>query len=362
MRSIGMDVHAKQTHFCVLDERGEVVDRGRTETTEENLRAVVKRSEGEVQVAIEASTTTWWVQDILKRAGAKVEVTNPYKLKLIAESRAKTDKADAQILAELLRCGGLPTPVYVPSAEIIELRQKVNLRRQLIKIRTQVICGARAKLRGGGIKLLPQSFHTVASWERLIKVHKTIRWYLEPLMEIFDKVEEGRIGIESALLEKWGKDTSVQRLQTVCGIGPIVAYTIRAALADASRFASSRQVNAYAGLVPIQRDTGESTYRGGITHEGRIELRQALVQAAWAVIRTRRDEATYLKKFYFKIMYKRGSQIAIVALARKLLTIAYHILRDETTFDGYLTREKKARERSDTRSPSVVELDPGIVA
>lgn len=362
MKSIGMDVHAKQTYFCVLNERGDVVDKGRTETTEKNLQQVIERCKGGVQVAIEASTTAWWVQDILKKAGARVEVTNPYKLKLIAESRAKTDKADALVLAELLRCGGLPTAVYVPPAEVIDLRQKINLRRQLIKIRTQLICSAKAKLRGRGIKMLPQSFHTVSSWTKMVKEHEDHRWYMEPLQEVFRKVENGIEQLVEGISNEWDKDPGVQRLKTVCGIGPIVAYTIRAALADAKRFATSKQVSAYAGIVPTERSTGETTHRGRITHEGRIELRQALVQAAWGVLRTRKDEAVFLKKFYYKIMYKKGSQIAIVALARKLLTIAYHVLRDERTFDGTMIGEKKGEEKSFTRAPSVVELDPGTVA
>jgi transposase len=361
MKSIGMDVHSRQTYFCVLNERGSRIDSGRVETTEKGLQAVVERH-GVVQIAIEASTTAWWVQDILKKAGAEVEVTNPYKLKLIAESRSKTDKADAQILAELLRCGGLPTPVYVPSADIMELRQKISLRRQLIKIRTQIICSAKARLRGFGIKLSPQVFHTMMSWSKTIEGHKEHQWYLEPLREVFKKVEGGINGLVKDISEKWDKDPSVHRLWTICGIGPIVAYTIIAALADAKRFATSKQVNAYAGLVPIERSTGESVHRGGITHEGRVELREALVQAAWAVLRTRKDNAIFLKKFYYKIMYKRGSQIAITALARKLLTIAYHVLRDEMEFDGTKVQEKKRIEKKITRSPSVVELDPETVA
>lgn len=362
MKSIGMDVHARQTYFCVLNERGDVVNRGRTDTTEQKLRQVIERCNGKTQVAIEASTTAWWVQDILKKAGARVEVTNPYKLKLIAESRAKTDKADAQILAELLRCGGLPTAVYVPSAEIIDLRQKLNLRRQLIKIRTQLICSAKARLRGRGIKVLPQSFHTVSSWAKITKEHEDHRWYMEPLQEVFERVEAGIDQLVDNISDEWDRDPGVQRLRTVCGIGPIVAYTIRAALADAKRFATSKQVGAYAGIVPTERSSGEATHRGRITHEGRIELRQALVQAAWGVLRTRRDEAVFLKKFYYKIMYRKGSQIAIVALARKLLTIAYHILRDAREFEGTMIREKKGKGKSFTRAPSVVEFDPEKVA
>jgi len=360
MKTIGMDVHARQTFFHVVDEKGHRVERGSTETTAKNLSEVIGRhlEEGdEVRVALEASTTTWWVQEVLKKAGAHVEVTNPYKLKLIAESRAKTDKADAEILAELLRCGGLPTPVYVPTPQIRELRQRLSLRRQLVRIRTQVICSAKAHLRGQGVKTTKRDFHTEASWKRLMAVHDSSRWHLNPLAGVYGEIVSSCRQAEAEVQELWDEDPSVRRLQTIPGIGPIVAYTVVAALGEVERFSSSKQVEAYAGIIPIERSSGEVTIRGGITHEGRAELRGALIQAAWAVLRTRKNEALFLKKFYYKLMHRRGSQVAIVALARKLLTIAYQVLKQEEDFDGDRTRERKTEKKSAPHQKQLLNLN-----
>lgn len=348
MRNIGMDVHARQTYFCVLDEEGRKVERGKVETKEEALRGVVNRHKREgVQVALEATTTSWWVQEVLKKAGAKVEVTNPYKVKLISESRAKTDKADAQILAELLRCGGLPTPVYVPSARIRKLRKHLTLRRGLLQVRTRLICNGKAHLRGEGIQNEQKDFHTSKSWEGIMQDHSASRWYLHPLFEVYQRVETSLKAVEAAMDDEWSLDESVLRLQTIPGVGRIVAYTVIASLGEVERFSCSKQVAAYAGMVPTERSSGEVVVRSGITHEGRSELRGALVQAGWAVLRTRKDEAQFLKCFYYKLMHKRGSQIAVVALARKLLTIAYQLLKEEKNFDGKAVQEIQKPKKSD---------------
>jgi transposase len=330
MRYIGMDVHSRQTYFCVVDSQGKKLSKGKIATAEEGLKGLIREHLGrgdEVRVAVEASTITWWVQDVLSRAGAEVEVTNPYKLKLISESRSKTDKRDADILAELLRCGGLPTAVYVPSVEIMRLRKHLTLRRRLVRIRTQLINSGKSYLRGYGIQSKVRDFHSASSWSDCLTKHTEHRWYLSPLMGVYGQIRDQLEIVESDLREKYGKNEYVTKLQEIPGIGITVAYTIVSAIGEPSRFATTKQVAAYAGLVPSERSSGENIVRGGITHEGRNELRQMMVQAAWAVLRTRRDEASELKRFYYRIMHKKGSQIAIVALARKLLTIAYQVMR-----------------------------------
>lgn len=330
MKSIGMDLHQKQTVFHVLSEDGLCVGRGRIDTTAEALEGLIKKYSGEgVQVAIEASTPAFWVREVLVKAGARVEVTNPYKLRLIAESRNKTDANDAMILADLLRCGGLPREVYVPSLAIRQLRECLALRRSLIQMRTKIICSAKAALRRRGLRYNARSFHTSSSWG----IHVEEVAVLETLQSMYHRCEEERLKLEKSISENWGGDPVIMRLKSIPGVGPLVAVTILAAIGEIERFGSSSQVAAYSGLVPSERSTGETVSRGRITHQGRSELCGAMVQAAWAVLRTKRDSAASLKHMFYKIMMKRGSQIAIVAVARKLLTIVYHVWREETLFD-----------------------------
>lgn len=332
MKSLGMDIHQAQTVFHCLDATGRVLERGRCATTAPALTAVIARLRADgsaVRVAIEASTPAAWVHDVLVAAGAQVEVTNPYKIRLIAESRQKTDAHDAQILAELLRVGGLPTPVYVPPPAIRELREQLAMRRQLIKIRTQVVCAAKAALRRRGVPYPSRTFHTAASWTAFPAQAAVLATY----HAVWQQVEQARTALEATLQAAWGTEPTVVRLQTIPGVGPTVACTAVAALGDVRRFRTSAQVAAYAGLVPRERSSGTTVVRGGITHQGRSELAQVMVQAAWAVLRTKRDAALPLKRRFYRILPQRGSQVAIVALARHLLTVLYQVWKGQTTYD-----------------------------
>jgi transposase len=139
-------------------------------------------------------------------------------------------------------------------------------------------------------------------------------------LKIFDRKLDG--------LSK--EDDRVQLLQTIKGVGPRVAEAVVMHLDDVSRFASAEHVASYAGLVPKQIESGEMSRRGHITRRGPSLLRSMLVESAWVVWR----HNDWAKAWVNKI--SRGSKarrkIGIVALARRLLTILWAMLRDNTPF------------------------------
>jgi transposase len=129
---------------------------------------------------------------------------------------------------------------------------------------------------------------------------------------------------------------AIERLQTIPGVGHIVATNIYAAVGDVSRFPNAKSLCAYAGLVPTVRQSGGSAGHGRITKEGSKPLRATLVQAAHiAASRCQGDAVEPLRAIYTRIRGTRGRRkIAIVALARHLLRIAYYVLRDGTVYDA----------------------------
>jgi transposase len=140
MHYCGMDVSRKSTHVYIEDAQGRRVTRGIVATTPTGLAQAVERYAARgVRVAIEAGNQTAWIVDLLRELGAKVHVVHPLKVKLIAESKKKTDRIDAQLLAHLLRIGGLPEPVHVPSHRSRELRGLLVARRQLVHMRTRLV-------------------------------------------------------------------------------------------------------------------------------------------------------------------------------------------------------------------------------
>ena len=125
MKYLGLDVHAQASVWCLLDDSGEAVERGKVSTTAPALSSLVKRlsEEEELLVAQEVGTMSYFVQDVLTEAGVKLLSFNAQHLRMIASSRKKTDKRDAYWLAKGLASGMMPHPVYLPTGQVRRLRQ-----------------------------------------------------------------------------------------------------------------------------------------------------------------------------------------------------------------------------------------------
>ena len=307
-------------------------------TTKEAFEGRLRRFlGGGLAIAIEAGNQTAWVYEVLGEMGAKVTVVNPNKVKLIAESRRKTDKVDARILCELLRLDALPHPVHMPGRETRALRGLLAARRQLVSGRTKLCNVVRGMLRQEGIRLPPRALSSRAGWERIFvnsfsceHVMIVVRTYYRSFEALSRSIHE----LERQLAQRERQSPEVKRLQTMPKVGRIASLTFVAAVDDVHRFGSSRKLVGYSGLAPTVRQSGERTEYGPISREGRRELRAVWVQIAHLVAVDRHRDTQPLRSWYNRVAKRRGKKTAIVALARRLLVIAYHLLREETEYDA----------------------------
>ncbi len=342
---IGLDVHAKQSYFCVMDQAGQCLAHRSMPTTSEAFKDLIKRyrTMGEVKTALEAANISWWIANVLTEAGADVHLVNVYQLKLIAHSKKKTDRHDSKILADLLRCDALPPRVYVPTEETFRLRRLLSLRKSFVRLKAQAIVRAKSFMRQQGETVGGRDFCSIGSWNRIAEENPELDFYLSPLQKLYQCGEEQVRNLEGQTQEIiTDEDPTLQLLETIPGIGLYTGRIILAAVGDIGRFSRSDRLVSYAGFNPSERSSGEVEQRGAISKQGRSELREALVQGAWAVLRSSRPETALLKKFFYRIMHKRCSQVAITALARKLLVIAYQVMKSGKPFDTSLYLEKKA--------------------
>ena len=276
--------------------------------------------------------------------GANVVVVSPAKVKLIAESRRKTDKIDAKILAELLRLDGLPEPVHMPGKETRSLRGLLVARRQLINARTKICNVVRGMLRQEGIRLA--SLTTFKVWENLLAhegydcdhIPVVLMAYYESFVALTRSIQ----ALDKCLSERECNDSRAERLKTMPKVGRIASLSFLAAVDDVQRFGSSRKLVRYSGLCPTVRSSGERTEYGSINREGRSELRAVWIQIAHLVAIDRSRDTARLRRWYSKVAKCRGRKTALVALARKLLTIAYRLLYDETDYYSVLVSHKAA--------------------
>jgi transposase len=154
---------------------------------------------------------------------------------------------------------------------------------------------------------------------------------LVPLTRLIETTPQEIAALDEQLRQQAARDPIVAHLQTVPGVGLIVALTFRAQLEAIDRVTHAGQVSAAIGLVPREDRSAERRHRGHITKAGPRELRSLLVQAAWACWRSR--QSATLRAWVEQLAARRGRRIAVVALARRLSRILYAIWRDGSRFD-----------------------------
>jgi transposase len=351
MICVGLDVHVRNSFVHAKDADGRTLVRGRCGNTLldfAELLAPVERaakSGGEsVRVVLESTTNSRAIARMCHSYGARAgidlaaEVLDARRLRVIAESVAKCDRRDAAVLCDLARTNLKLPRCYVPDDEAFQLRERLRCRADLVRTRTRLKNEAHAVLHRRGV-LRPARLDLFAKQGRTflaeLKLDEAGRRAIDGFLGCMERVDAELKASTKALLaeakrERWAKPFA--RLQTIPGVGSITALTILAELGDASRFGSRAAVANYAGLVPIVRDSNEHRGRGGITRRGSAHLRAVLVEAAWMAV----GKAPQYADFFARVAGRRGKQMAIVAVARRILEDAWTLWRKDEPF-RYLT-------------------------
>jgi transposase len=348
MYYVGMDIHKRFSQVAVIDDSGEVKDRRRlNHTPDEELIGYFNQFPQDTQVIMEPTCGWNWLSDRLSDLGLQVILAHPLKVRLIAESQIKTDKVDALVLAHLQRTGFLPQ-AYLAPPEIRKLRELFRCRCGLVRMRTALKLRIHALLDRLGI------FHNFSDL-----FGKTGRAFLEGLelespypenldrqLRVIDLLTKEIKQIEKVIQKRVKQDPEAQRLMTIPGVGFILAYLFTSEIGDIGRFASAEKLASYCGLVPWVRQSGNFIQRGHLVKTGNTLLRWGFVEAAQSAIRFNPE----LKFWADRIKAKKGSGVAICAVARKLVHIVYQLLTQKR---DYIPRKIRVNRSSRPVSPLV---------
>jgi transposase len=290
-------------------------------------------------LVIETCDVAGWVHDVAVALGMNVAVANPaHEAWRWTRVKRKTDKDDALKLVKLTVLGQLPT-AHMPAPQQRQRRRLVHYRRVLVDRRTQIKNQIRSIYSQQGLSLPKRG----KAWT--LAGIKQISAEARPLAECVDVLDlwRGRLHVELQLLDSLNKqieqvdaqldalgshDDRVKLLQSVPGVGPRLAETVVAHLDDPHRFKSAAQVASYAGLVPKQFESGTIKRSCRITRRGPALLRSMLVEVAWMVYMRNDWAKAYVQRISRGVASRKN--IAIVALARKLLVTLWAMLRDNT--------------------------------
>ena len=355
-RFIGLDLAKKETQMVCLDAASKRIASLRFASTSENFTQLAGELTAYDWVAMEVTTNTFTIARILEPSGARVTISDPIRTRVIAEAKIKTDKIDARVLAELDRVDYLPR-VWLPDPETEELRHLMSDRQSLVDRRTELKNRVHSILHR---ILLSDEQKTTDLFgpsgrrllERLISDDKKppveryrLQCSLEEIDQLLEKIEQVESIIAALIVSSPDKLEALDRLMSITGVSMVVGAGLIAAIGEASRFSSRKKLASYFGLVPSTYQSGDSkAYHGRITKRGRAQARWLLTEAAEHLCKSPGP----LRAFYQRIHRKRGHNIAIIALARKMAELVWVLLvRKEDYLYALprLTEEKRARVR-----------------
>src|SRR5262250_2186299 len=282
--TVGVDLGDQWSHYCILGLEGETLSEGQLRTTQADV-AEFFQAITSARVVIEVGTHSAWVQEIIAGCGHEVLVANPRLMEGSKRRKRKNDRIDANKLARLGRVD--PRSLHPMQHRSREVRQDLVLlraREALVAARTELINTTRGTVKSIGRRLPSCSSRSFASQaEKELPVE--IREALLPLVQLADAlshcIKEYDVKIEAMASQKYGH---TNLLRQVKGVGPITALAYVLTLESPERFAKSRDVGPYLGLVPKQEDSGESPPQLGISKTGDTMLRKLLVGSAHYIL------------------------------------------------------------------------------
>jgi transposase len=388
----GVDVHNKFIVATILSSDGLKLQ-GRFDTTLQELLKFKDwlNENGCHKVALESTGNYWLPIYHVLEGSVNFILANAYQIKHIPGR--KTDALDSEWISEIC-LKNLITPSRIFCRDHRELRSLTRTRESLIKVRTKIKNKVTHELEAACIKLssvlsdvfgksgrhivnglldgvdLEEILESIPS--RKVKAIKeeirgTIQENLSPLqifliqshLDMIDAITKEIAEIDAKISDQLSIRNEDMRIAlSMPGMGFVSASTILAEIGNFRDFSSPDKLAAYCGLVPSVYQSAGKLINGHITKHGSPHIRSMIIEVAHAIIRTRRD--TKLKRFFLRIKVRRGTKIGVVALARKVLCILYHLLIHQELYHDDLLGKPRSIRHSSARSTTSMSLDEMI--
>ncbi len=327
MSIIGCDLHSRYQVIALVEtETGEMVTR-RLEHENGEARAFYTTLPKPSLIGMEATGYTQWFERLVAELGHELWVGDPAAIRARAVRRQKTDTRDAEHLLDLLLTKRFPR-VWVPTPEERDARQLLKHRNKLVRMQTSVrnqlhflamsqgVCrkqklwSARGRAELEGLSLGPW-----ASRRR--------KELLETLDELGPRIAE----LDQAVKAEAERRPEAVELMKHKGVGPVTALAFVLTIGPVERFAHSRALVSYLGLNPSEDSSGGHQRLGHISKQGNQMLRWLLVEAGHSAAQF----DPQLRRKYQRLVFRRGRNVAKVALARHLAVRLYWTLRQASS-------------------------------
>lgn len=320
---VGLDVHRKRTQVAILDDAGQQLANRNLPNEPGELTPLLAALDPGTPVAFESAYGWGWVAELLDDLDLEPHLAHAKNCKAIASARLKNDKVDARTLAHLLRAD-LLAEAHIAPTEVRDLRRILRHRATLVRFSTRLKNRVHAVLADDGVALPGPLWSTPGrDWLADLELPEAKRVVVNDCTRLIDDVGAITARLEQDIHAAAKQDQRVGALTSIYGIGDITAMTLVAEIDDVSRFASPRKLCAWAGLTPTVRNSDTKVRHGHISKQGSVWVRWVMVEAAH-IAKTKPPFAAP----FANIARRRGRKIATVAIARKLLTKCYFVLKD----------------------------------
>jgi len=327
MNFIGCDLHKKSITFCVVNQERKILKRDRIHCDQPDRIVAFFKAWQPCQFVVEATSSYQWFVELIGPLSERTVLAHPKKLRIIAESTRKSDKVDAQVLAEFLAVDMIPE-AYRPTprerAHRRLVRQRIHLTKNVKRVRSRVraiLAEYNADRKGlfteEGLKYLDAV--KVSAEDRFVICQSVAEWKFlqEQIKQIDKKLKEFAASAPPAEAE------ARELLDTIPGVGAVTIDVVISELGNVQRFRSQKKASAYAGLNPGSRESDGKRHELKITKEGSPLLRWVLVESAWRLVR----QTKRWQSIFEALAKRRGKKRAIVAVARRLLTVMVGMLQ-----------------------------------
>ena len=394
---VGLDLHVRNSFLHVEDGDGRRLKRGRVGNSLAEVAQFLGALEPRlaqaprepVRVVMESTTNSramyGLLHDYARAAGVELsaQVLDARRLRVIAQSVSKCDKLDAAVLAELARSNLKLPACYVPDDAVFALREHLRARADLVRVRTMLKNRVHALLHRRGLPPAGDPFGragraALAGLALDAAGRAILDRYLAQLDAIERAVRDSTRELRELASDDGGGDACggggggarwrrpLALLCTMPGVGLIHGLTILAELGDIDRFRSRAAVSNWAGLVPVVRDSNHKRFAGHITRRGSAHLRATMTEAAWSAVRTGGRCRRY-RAIFHRIGRAKCKQVAIIAVARRMLEDAWMMLKRDEVFRDEVSRDDdvfrndderrddddECRDRSSTQMPAI---------
>lgn len=332
MQHLAIDLGSRESQVCIRSPTGDILSERRVQTRK--LPAFLAR-QPHSRVIVETSAEAFLIADAASEHGHEVRVIPATLVKTlgVGARRMKNDQRDARKLSEVSTRIDLPS-VHIPSEASRARKAMCNSRKNLLEARTKLVNYVRGQLRLQALTVRGRVSNRFPSNVRraLLEQADGLPLHVDRVLQTLEALNAQIDALDDELLAVAEQDPVCRRLMTVPGVGPVIAVRFVAVVDQPERFASSHLLMSYLGLTPGENSSASRVQRISITKAGAADLRAALVQGAWSMLRHKPNEPMVI--WARKLAERRNRFIAVTALARKLAGVLWAIWTHGTTYQS----------------------------